>query len=130
MPTITLTQTFPVLPKTFYSTFLDSKKHSEFTGAKASLGQKVGDNFSVWNGYATGKNLKLETNKKIVQSWRADDWAKDKISTLTIELIEQDGSTLMNFTQENVPEKYLEDIKIGWLDYYWKPLQKYFLFHK
>jgi len=30
----------------------------------------------------------------------------------------------MTFTQSDVPVKFYEDIKQGWIDYYWTPMKE------
>ncbi|MBP9821957.1 MAG: hypothetical protein KBC81_00700 [Candidatus Pacebacteria bacterium] len=47
-----------------YDALMSSKKHSHFTGAKASMGQKVGGKISAYDGYIDGKNLELKEDKK------------------------------------------------------------------
>ena len=117
---------FKASAKDVYEALMDSKIHSQFTGAKAQIENKVGGEFTAWDGYASGKNIELITGKKIVQSWRADDWVKGAESKLTIELSEQDGQTRLNFIQTGVPEEFVKDIASGWQEYYWKPLKNYF----
>jgi activator of HSP90 ATPase len=53
---------------------VDAKKHSAFTGAKATGEVKVGGEFSAWDGYITGRNLELEKGKHIVQEWIDNYW--------------------------------------------------------
>jgi len=44
----------PALPDEVYDTLLDSRKHSEFTGSKATGKAKVGAEFTAWLGYISG----------------------------------------------------------------------------
>jgi activator of HSP90 ATPase len=113
-------------PSVIYHAFMDSKTHSKFTGDTAQIGKNIGDNFSAFSGYATGKNIQLKPNELIIQSWRASDWPKDHFSTIQIKLKSQKDGTLITFNQTGVPETQCDDISKGWYDYYWKPLKSMF----
>lgn len=113
-------------PSVIYNAFMNSNTHSKFTGDIAQIGQNVGDNFSAFNGYATGKNIELKPNKLIIQSWRASDWPKDHFSTINIKLKSEGNGTLIIFSQIGVPENKCDDICEGWYDYYWNPLKSMF----
>lgn len=117
---------FNVSAKEVYDTLMDSTKHSQFTGGKAKMSSKVGGKFTAYDGYIDGTNLELKQGKKIVQSWRASDWPKGHFSTVTYDLTEKAGKTTLKFTQKDVPVEQCDDIKQGWIDYYWKPLTKMF----
>lgn len=112
--------------KDVYDALMDSIQHSEFTGAKATIDNKVGGKFSVWDGYASGVNLELIPGKKIAQTWRASDWPEGVESKLTINLAQKGEDTELEFTQTGVPNEFYQDIKVGWQDYYWKPLKDFF----
>lgn len=128
MKTKTLRQsvTFPVAPRAVYEALMDSKQHAAFTGDTASISRKVGGRISAWGGYISGKNLELVANKKIVQSWRASDWPQGALSTVTFTLTKSGQGCKLTFVQTGLPEDQHEEIKQGWVDYYWKPLKAYF----
>jgi activator of HSP90 ATPase len=67
----------PAEPDQIYVAIIDGKKHSEFTGSKATSEPKVGGKFTAWDGYIFGKHLELEKGKKIVQEWSTTEWPKD-----------------------------------------------------
>lgn len=116
---------FEATPSDIFDSLMDEKKHSDFTGAHAKIENRNGGRFSVWDGYATGKNLQLIPGKKIVQSWKASDWPAEANSTVTIELQSDGHGTKLIITHENVPDEFEKDIEQGWKDYYWEPLKKY-----
>ena len=64
----------PAAPENVYEAFIYAKKHSAFTGSKATCDPKVGGNFTAWNGYISGKNLELEKAKKMIQEWITTEW--------------------------------------------------------
>jgi uncharacterized protein YndB with AHSA1/START domain len=54
-------------PIKVYNALMDEKKHSQFTGAPATIESKVGGKFEVWDSYATGEIIELIRGKKIVE---------------------------------------------------------------
>jgi activator of HSP90 ATPase len=105
---------------------MDSETHSKFTGDAAEIGKNEGDKFSAFSGYATGKNIKLEKDKLIEQTWRASDWPDGHYSIIKITLESQKNGTLLIFEQTDVPKDFFSDISDGWNEYYWKPLNAMF----
>ena len=129
MTTRRLTQRiiFPAPPQKVYEVLMDAEAHSQFTGSDAAIQDEVGADFSVFDGYAHGKNLELVPGHKIVQAWRANEenWPEDHFSEVVFEFQEHPEGTELNFAQENVPEEYADAIDQGWHEYYWEPLQEY-----
>ena len=125
MKTTTLHQTirFKTTAHALYDALMDSKKHAAFTGASATISRKAGGAFQTYDGYATGKNLELIPDKKIVQSWRASDWPEGHYSTVTFEFTEKNGETTLEFTQTDTPADAYADIKQGWQEWYLGPPQ-------
>ena len=109
-----------------YETLMDSKKHSKLTDAAAKISRKIGGKFSVYDGYAVGKNLELIPDKKIVQTWRASDWEENQDSQVVFEFTPIKSGCTLTFTQTNLPEEYYSSIKQGWIDFYWTPMKKLF----
>ena len=122
--TIRQSVTFNASPHEVYETLMDSKKHAQLTGSEVKIERKVGSEFSVYRGDIEGVNLELIPDQKIVQSWRYSDWPESHYSKATFSLEEVPGGTRLTFTQTGVPEKFHEDIKQGWRDYYWEPLKE------
>jgi len=117
---------FNVSSHEIYETLMDSKKHAESTCEDAKISREVGGEFSTQGDYASGKNLELIPDKKIVQSWRASEWPEGHYSKVTYEFEKAKDGTKLTFTQTNVPEEFCDDIDQGWVDYYWEPMKKYF----
>ncbi|HYC20720.1 MAG TPA: SRPBCC family protein [Candidatus Bathyarchaeia archaeon] len=128
MKTKTLLQSvvLKATPHEVYEALMDSAKHTEFTHSSANIGREVGDAFSTFDGYASGTNVELIPDKKIVQRWRADDWPPDHYSTVTFELHAQGHETRLDFTQIDIPEDLYPDLETGWVEYYWDNLKGYF----
>ena len=115
---------FKASPHEVYETLMDSKKHAKFSGAAARISRKVGGSFSVYDGWATGKNLQLKKDKLIVQKWRGDDWPKGVYSTVKFMLQKSGKNTKMMFTQIGVPANKYKDISEGWKEHYWEPMKE------
>ncbi|MCX6013381.1 MAG: SRPBCC family protein [Chloroflexi bacterium] len=111
-------------PHAVYEALMDSAKHSQFTGDKAIISREVGGKFTVWGDYIEGTNLELVADSKIVQSWHASDWPEGHYSTVTYSMEKTKTGTRLTFTQLAVPDEFYDDIKQGWLDFYWTPLKK------
>jgi uncharacterized protein YndB with AHSA1/START domain len=122
----TVSDVIPATPEAIYDAWLDSRAHGKMTGAKAKASAKVGGDFSVWDGYATGKNLELDPGKRIVQSWRTTDFAaSDPDSKVTVTLAPVGGGTKVTVLHTRIPDGH-EDAKVGWRDYYFEPMKEYF----
>lgn len=117
---------FKTSPHDVYEALLDAKKHSAFTGAKAKIDREVGGKFNAWDGYIEGENLELVTDKKIVQKWRASDWAEGKYSTVTFELSAKKDGCELTFAQTGIPPENYDEIEQGWVDFYWQPMKEWF----
>ena len=113
-------------PHAVFEAILDSKKHSAFTGDKASLSRKVGGKFTAFDGYIRGENVKIEKDKVIVQSWRNTDFKEtDPDSKVMFHFSKKGKGTRLLFVHSNVPNRLAEDLRQGWLDFYWAPLKVY-----
>lgn len=116
----------PGTPHQVYELWLDSKKHSAFTNGAAKLSRKIGGSFATFDGWASGKNIELIPDKKIVQSWRGEDWPEGHFSLLTVKLLPAaNKSTKLMFTQTEVPTSVAKSIAQGWKDYYWEPMNEF-----
>ncbi|MCI0780136.1 MAG: SRPBCC domain-containing protein [Chloroflexi bacterium] len=124
--TIEQTVTFNASPHDVYEALMDSEKHSQFTGAKASISREVGGTFTAYDGALSGTILELVPDAKIVQSWRGSDdgWVPGHYSTATFSLEAIDRGTRLTFVQTGVPEESVEQITQGWQTYYWPKMKQ------
>lgn len=113
-------------PAILYKLYMDAKLHSFVTGAAAKISKKAGTSFSAHGNYITGKNLLLEENKTIVQTWRAVDWNKEDADSIFIIHLEQKGKdAVLHAVHANLPDKAATGINKGWHEHYWKPWKQY-----
>ncbi len=112
--------------KNIYEALLSSEKHSSIIGDEAVVSDVVGDTFSTFSGYATGKNVELVPYSKLVQTWRASDWPEGHYSTIEFNLSDSDEGAVIHFTQTNMPEGTEDEFDAGWRDNYWSKLIDYF----
>ena len=113
-------------PHEIFEALMDSKKHSEFTGGKVIISRKVNGKFSAYDDYATGKNLQIIKDKKIVQTWKASDWEPSENSKVVFDLKKVKNGTKIEFTQYNLPDRFYKGISKGWKEHYWEKLKDYF----
>jgi activator of HSP90 ATPase len=113
-------------PEEIYDIFIDPRKHSAFTGAKATCNPKVGGRITAWDGYIAGKNVELEKGKRIVQEWKTTEWPRGYPSSiLTLTFQRKGNGTLLTMVHSKVPKSQIEEYRQGWYDSYWNPLKEY-----
>lgn len=113
-------------PARIYRTWLDSQGHSDMTGGGAVCSDEVGDEFSAWDGYITGKNLELDPPDRIIQSWRTAEFSdNDPDSRLEVQLDPIPGGTQVTIRHTNIPDGQTQ-YEQGWIDNYLEPMKEYF----
>ena len=112
-------------PGDLYATLMDGKRHGALSGQPTKVSKRVGGTFKVGHDLE-GKHLRLTKDKRIVQTWRANNWPKGVYSKATFAFAKAPGGAKITFTQTGVPAPYLKEIASGWKAYYWTPLQKTF----
>ena len=117
----------PASPEEVYDAFMDPKKHSAFTGAKATGEAKVGAEFTAWDGYITGTNLQLEKGKRILQEWTTSEWPEGyPPSKLELIFTKVKDGTEITMNHSNIPADQADEYKQGWIDNYWDLMKEYF----
>jgi activator of HSP90 ATPase len=112
-------------PHELYEWLMDSKKHAQLSGQKASISRKVGGRFTAGDGWISGLNVELVKDKLIVQAWRGndDDWPTGYHSAVRFRFTKVPGGTRLDFLHSGVPTAAYEGIRGGWREYYWEPLK-------
>lgn len=114
---------FKTSAKTLFEAYLDATKHSEFTGAPATIEPVEGSAFSLYGGGVEGRNVELVENLRLVQAWRGADWSEGIYSIVRMEFREKNGETLLILDHSGIPEGSDEHLDSGWQKMYWGPLQ-------
>ncbi len=113
-------------PHDVFETLMDAKRHGALEGGQpVKMSRRVGGAWSVGHDLE-GKNLAIAKDRKIVQSWRANNWPAGVYSKATFALAKARGGTRITFTQTGVPSEFFGETNAGWRDYYWTPLRKLF----
>jgi len=110
-------------PQDIYSTLMDSKRHGALSGQPTKISSRVGGAWNVGHDLE-GKHVTLSKDKKIVQTWRANNWPKGVYSKATFAMAKAPGGTKITFTQTGVPSEFYKEISTGWRTYYWNPLRQ------
>ena len=122
-----ITSIFSAPPSKMYKAWIDSKEHSDFTGAEAKIVPKINGKFKAWDGYICGKTLELQPNSRIKQSWRTTEFPNDSPDSIVdVEFKKHENGTKLILKHTNIPEGQGEGYKIGWKDYYFNPMKEYF----
>ncbi len=117
---------FGAPPHAVFEALLDSKKHAAFTGQSASISRRVGGKMTAGDGYIEGKNLRIEKDKVIVQTWRTTDFKdSDPDSQVMFHFSKKGKGTRLIFVHSKVPERLVEEVRQGWIDFYWVPLKAF-----
>lgn len=121
-----LKRTFPATPARIYKAWLTSKGHTAMTGGKAACSPEEGASFTAWDGYISGRNIKLVPDSEIVQSWRTTEFDEsDPDSELIVRLAPVEGGTELTLIHNKIPQGQ-PDYKKGWEDHYLTPMAAYF----
>lgn len=123
----TLIVDLPAPPEKVFKAWLSSGGHSAMTGSPAQIEPRVGGSFSAWDGYITGRTLDLKPYTRIVQSWRAGEFAEsDPDSMLEITLEPSKAGTRLTLRHSEIPEGQAESYESGWKEWYFEPMQLHF----
>lgn len=126
LTTFTKTYHFSVSSEELFKAWLDGEKHSEMTGGEAVCSDKEGGEFSAWDGYIFGKNVKITPFSEIVQTWRTTEFQDDDPdSLLTLKFEDTNGKCELTLIHDNIPANQ-PDYNIGWDEHYFHPMSSYF----
>jgi activator of HSP90 ATPase len=124
---IQLTETFAVSAEKLYKAWLSHKEHTAFTGGTAHIKNKENTDFQAWDGYIVGEILELEENKRILHSWRTEEFPRNaENSFLEILLEDVKEGCKLTLNHWDIPENQGEKYKQGWKESYFDPMKNYF----
>ncbi len=122
----TVSAIFNVSPERLYAAWLDSDQHSKMTGSPAQVNDQINGDFLAWDGYISGKNLELESGKRILQSWRTVEFSDEEVdSMIEISFAEEASGSKISLRHWDLPEHGAQ-YESGWVESYFNPMQDYF----
>lgn len=125
--TIKQAEVIDASPIEVYEAYVNPKNHAEFTGSSATGTPRVGGKFTAWDGYITGKYLKLEKGKRILHEWTTTEWPEGYPPSLVELTLKAKGKkTELTMVHSKVPAEQAESHTGGWKESYWEPLREYF----
>jgi uncharacterized protein YndB with AHSA1/START domain len=117
----------PVPASRVFAAWLDGRQHGLMTGAPAEASREPGGAFRAWGGYIEGKNLALEPERLIVQSWRAEDFPEGAADSRLVVRLDPDGDgCLVSLEHTELPEGMGASYERGWHEHYFEPMRRYF----
>jgi len=130
MPTenVELSRILPATPEQIYAAWLDADAHGAMTGGPATVeSTEVGGRFTAWGGYIDGSHLALEPARRIVQSWRSDDFPPEALdSRLEVLLEPAPGGTRITIRHTDLPEGHGPVLLEAWDEHYLEPMRRFF----
>ena len=125
---LSLSEVIPAPPERIYAAWLSSDEHTAFTGDKAVVEPFVGGTHSTFDGYAIGRTVELQPGRRIVQTWRAEDFPLGSPdSRVEVTLEETVGGTMLTILHTEIPSGQGTSCRDGWVKFYLEPLKGYFV---
>lgn len=128
--TVTDSEEFRTTAEELYKTFTDPQRLAAFTRAPPKVweGAHKGGKFELFGGNVVGEYQELDEPKRIVQSWRLQQWPAGHYSTLEIEFDQNDvdSVTVMRVNWTGVPVGQEEVTKENWQTYYVHSIKRTF----
>jgi len=121
-----VSELIPATPERIYHAWLNSREHELMTGSAAEISDEIGSEFSVWDGYITGKNLELNPPLRILQEWRTTEFDEsDPDSLLEITFVLEKDNTRVTIRHSELPDHGMQ-YQQGWIDAYFTPMKEFF----
>jgi len=124
--TITMKEKFLCTPRDLFDCLVVPARVKAYAGGDANISGEKGSKFSLFGGSVSGEILDVNAPTKLVQKWRFSSWPSEYFSTVTIQLEEKDGKTILKLTHEGVPEEDKERTESGWSANFWKRIKGIF----
>jgi activator of HSP90 ATPase len=124
MKTIKQKHIISAQPEEVYTALVNPFTIELWSGYPAQMSTEEGSEFSIFEGDISGKNIRFEENKLVVQQWYFGDQEEESI--VTIRLSEHQMGTRADLEHTNVPDEDVPDIDEGWREYYWGAIKEFF----
>ncbi len=111
-------------PTEVYAAITNPLSLELWTGEEAVMTNTEGDEFSLFGGDITGRNLQFEPDRKLIQEWYFGDQKEPSVVTIT--LIPDKYFTKAELLHTNIPDEAFDDINQGWDETYFGSLKEFF----
>ena len=111
-------------PSDVYSALTNPYTIELWSGYPAVMSEEPGNEFSLWEGDITGKNLEFTKDRKVVQEWYFGEQKEKSIVTITIQPDREDSQVTVE--QTNIPDDDFTEIAEGWREYYMGAIMNFF----
>jgi activator of HSP90 ATPase len=109
-------------PEDIFEALVNPELIQIWSGDEAKMSADIGGEFTLWSGQMFGKNLEIDTNKKLVQEWCYEQWSEPSKVSITIK--PKAKASVVTLVHEGVPDKSLNSISDGWDTYYFGAIQE------
>jgi activator of HSP90 ATPase len=118
---------FKATPAEIYAVLADAKTQSRVTGRKAQISEKVGGEFNVSDGFASGINVDLVPGKRVVQAWRGREFAEGifSMAAFVLTALPRGGGTQVVLTHRGVPKEWIPSVETFWRERYWSKIREH-----
>jgi len=113
-------------PRDLYECLIVPVRVKAYAGGDADISGQPGSKFTLFGGSVTGEIVEANSPTKLVQKWRFSSWPSGYFSTVTIQLEEKDGKTILKLSHEGVPEEDKDRTESGWSANFWKRIRGVF----
>src|SRR5512139_3069889 len=117
----------PASPNRIYAAWMDERRHSAFTGGRATVDPWVGGRVTALDGYVDATHILLETGRRVVLTWRTTDFPPDAPDSRVEILLEPAaGGTQVIITHSEIPEGQSSEYRKRWRTHYLEGMKKFF----
>lgn len=115
-------------PKRVMELLTDAKLIRKWSGGEAVVENMAGGRFEMFDGWVTGKILKL-AERELAYTWKTTDWPEDANPSEVHYLLKDDeAGTKLIVKHTGFPNaEEMNSHKTGWTDYFFDPLEDYIL---
>lgn len=116
------TRTLSATPHAVFHALATTQGHTALTGVPADLEPVAGTAWSAYGGGIHGWTLDAEPGVRLVQAWRAGNWAPGVFSLVRWDLAPEGDGTRATLTHTACPEGTQAHLEAGWDANYWSKL--------
>ncbi|MEO0321759.1 MAG: SRPBCC domain-containing protein, partial [Myxococcota bacterium] len=114
-------------PNRIYQAWMDERRHTAFTGRRATVEQWVGGRLTASDGFIEATHVQLDMGRRIVLRWRTAEFPeKHPDSQVEVRLDPAPGGTKVVVYQTGIPEGLGAGLKKIWRSVYLDPMRRFF----